>query len=86
MEQDYYTDYFNENFILRFINTYPVLVNNTFNAKGQNVLMMFCSSLFSNYKNAHHNFFQILITLLSLNNPLHIDSNKNTILNSKPLD
>lgn len=82
MEQDYYTDYFNENFILRFINTYPVLVNNTFNAKGQNVLMMFCSSLFSNYKNTHHNFFQILITLLSLNNPLHIDSNKNTILHT----
>lgn len=73
---------FNDNLIIKFISKYSNLMANYLNSKGQNLLMLFCSNLFSDIITDSMNYIYYLSSLLiSIGiNVFQIDQNNNTIL------
>lgn len=69
----------NDELIKTLATKYPQIIQNTFNIKGANLLMIFCSSLFSS-NNYHMNYYHHFDNLVSYGaNVFHVDHEGNTI-------
>jgi len=78
-----FTKIFNSKFIHCYANRYSQYMVSSMNSKGENLLMIFCSNIFSKYTNnfKFEYYYYVISLLISQNiDTLHLDKNKNSIL------